>query len=127
VLRAQLAAAFRTRTRDEWAATFAVSDACVSPVLDMGEAQQHAQLRERGGFVSVDGHAEPAPAPRLSRTPGQAGTSAPRPGDDTRTVLEQWLDDSDAVAELLRDGVAVQRQQEAGTHVAAMTTTERSA
>ncbi|GAA3765273.1 CaiB/BaiF CoA-transferase family protein [Microbacterium kribbense] len=71
-LRTGLAAAFRKRTRDEWAAWFADTDACVSPVLSMAEAPTSPHLAARGTFFERDGAYEPAPAPRFSRTaPGR--------------------------------------------------------
>ena len=69
VLRERFAAAFLTRTRDEWAEAFAGLDACVAPVLSMAEAPDHPQMRARDTFVTVDGAVQPAPAPRFSRTP----------------------------------------------------------
>ncbi len=74
-LRQTLAAAFRTRTRDEWAALFALTDACVTPVLDLHEAADHPHNRARGTFTELDGVIQPAPAPRFSRTPARS----PRP------------------------------------------------
>ena len=72
-----LAEKFRTRTRDEWAALFAPSDACVAPVLDWDEAPHHPHLAARGTFVEVDGITQPAPAPRFSRTPPDAPSPPP--------------------------------------------------
>lgn len=75
----RLTALFRTRSRDDWAALFEGTDACVFPVLTMGEAPEHPHARARGGFVAVDGVRHPVPAPRLSRTPagppGPSGTT----------------------------------------------------
>lgn len=76
-----------TRTRDEWAEVFAETDACVAPVLDLAEAPEHPHNVAREAFVEVDGHAQPAPAPRLSRTPGEVRTGAPAPGEHTDEVL----------------------------------------
>ena len=69
-LRARLAAAFQRRTRDEWTAVFDGTDACVSPVLIPSECPDHPQHRVRSTFIDVAGVRQPAPAPRLSRTPG---------------------------------------------------------
>jgi alpha-methylacyl-CoA racemase len=87
LLRERLAAVFLTRTRDEWATVFAAIDACVAPVLDMGEAARHPHNAARGTFVEVGGVVQPAPAPRFSRTP--AGMPAPPvlPGGDSDRVL----------------------------------------
>lgn len=85
--RERIAAVFRTRTRDEWEAVFAGTDACVSPVLALDEAADHPHLAARGTYVEVDGAVEPAPAPRLSRTPGGITRPAPAFGGDTDEVL----------------------------------------
>lgn len=63
------AAAFATRGRDDWAAQFAATDACVAPVLTLGEAPFHPQTAARAGFAEREGTLHPAPAPRFSATP----------------------------------------------------------
>jgi alpha-methylacyl-CoA racemase len=68
-LRERFAVTFRTRTRDEWAGVAAGTDACVTPVLTFAEAPAHPQNVARSTFLDVDGIAQPAPAPRFSRTP----------------------------------------------------------
>jgi crotonobetainyl-CoA:carnitine CoA-transferase CaiB-like acyl-CoA transferase len=50
-IRDEMAAIFRTRTRDEWAARFRDKDACVSPVLSLGEALSSDQARHIGALV----------------------------------------------------------------------------
>src|SRR5690242_14832609 len=50
-LRETLAARFRERTRDEWAAVFADADACVAPVLTFAESRAHPQIVARGGAI----------------------------------------------------------------------------
>jgi alpha-methylacyl-CoA racemase len=88
--RATFAAIFHTRTRDEWCALLEGTDACVSPVLDMEEAPSHPHNQARGTFVTVDDIVQPAPAPRLSRTPPAIQCPAPLPGADTEAVLGDW-------------------------------------
>ncbi|HEU5149709.1 MAG TPA: CaiB/BaiF CoA-transferase family protein [Iamia sp.] len=66
VIEAALAAAFATRTRDDWEAHFAGRDACVSPVLTLAEAPEHPHLRHRATYVPGDHGPEPAPAPRFA-------------------------------------------------------------
>jgi alpha-methylacyl-CoA racemase len=106
--RAAFAAAFATRTRDEWAAHFAGTDACVTPVLGLTEAPDHPHLAARGTFVPAASGVQPAAAPRLSRTP-TAVRGAPRlPGQDTVAALTAWGVRPDRVRDLLDAGAVVQ-------------------
>jgi alpha-methylacyl-CoA racemase len=81
---------FASRTRDEWAATFAGTDACVSPVLTFAEAAEHPHNRERETYVEIAGVVQPAPAPRFSRTAPPTPSVPPEPGADTEAVLADW-------------------------------------
>jgi alpha-methylacyl-CoA racemase len=83
----RFAAVFKTKTRDEWAQIFEGKDACVAPVLDLTEVAQHPHNRERGIIITVDDVAQPAPAPRLSRTPGKATPARGRRGANSREIL----------------------------------------
>ncbi|WAM19694.1 CaiB/BaiF CoA transferase family protein [Rhodococcus sp. JS3073] len=76
-LREFIATAIAGRTRDEWESTYAGTDACVSPVLSFDEAAEDPHNAERGLYQRVGGVLQPAPAPRLSRTPAR-GPSVPR-------------------------------------------------
>ncbi len=68
-LRERVAARIREKTRDEWAALLEGSDACFAPVLTLAEAPLHAHAQARSSFVQdVQGHWQPAPAPRFSRS-----------------------------------------------------------
>jgi alpha-methylacyl-CoA racemase len=107
-LRGLLTDAFLTRTRDEWAAVFEGLDACVSPVLALGEAAAHPHVAARGTVIEVDGVPQPAPAPRFSRTPGAVTTPKRRPGEDTRAALQDWGLPAADIAELEAAGVVVQ-------------------
>jgi alpha-methylacyl-CoA racemase len=89
-LRERLAALFRTRTREEWCELLAGTDACVAPVLGLGEAQAHPHNRARGTFVEVGGVTQPAPAPRFSRTPCDPPAPAASPGEHTDQALADW-------------------------------------
>ncbi|MBB4762102.1 CaiB/BaiF CoA transferase family protein [Amorphoplanes digitatis] len=89
-LRARIAAAFETRTQQEWAAVFEGTEACVAPVLSLSEAARHPHLEQRGTFESPGGVRQPAAAPRFSLTPpGPVGRPA-LPGEHTREVLADW-------------------------------------
>ncbi len=93
---------FATRTRDEWEATFEGIDACVTPVLSPREAVTHPHNVARGVFLEHP--AQPAPAPRFSRTPA-AITSAPlAAGSGTRDALAAWEIDAAHYARLRQAG-----------------------
>jgi alpha-methylacyl-CoA racemase len=103
-LRARLEAAFARRPRDEWAALFADSDACVAPVLDMDEAPRHPHNVARRTFLDRDGGPQPAPAPRFSRTPPEAGRPPVGIGVDGEAILRERGFSDERVAELRRCG-----------------------
>ncbi|MDU0290052.1 CaiB/BaiF CoA-transferase family protein [Saccharothrix longispora] len=104
-LRARIAAAIATRTRDEWAALAEGTDACLAPVLAPGEAPAHGHNAERGTFVEVGGVPQPAPAPRFDRTPAGEPTAPPATGADTDEVLAGLGLTGDEVAALRSAGV----------------------
>ncbi|MFJ1969468.1 CaiB/BaiF CoA transferase family protein [Streptomyces sp. NPDC087903] len=105
-LRRRLRNRFAQRTRDEWAALFEGTDACVAPVLSLTEAAAHPHLAARGSLVERDGVVQPAPAPRFSASPSNLGPAAPVVGADTRAVFRNW--GVGGVDELLDSGAAVQ-------------------
>lgn len=81
----EIAAVVAGRTRDQWAAVFDGTDACVAPVLTMDEAPDHPHNRARGAFL--DQPPQPAPAPRFSETvPSIAAGSLA----DVATLLDRW-------------------------------------
>jgi alpha-methylacyl-CoA racemase len=90
-LRSRLTAAFLSRTRDDWAAGFAGTDACVSPILTFAEASEDPHIAARHTLIEVDGVVQAAPAPRFSRTPSDPPTPAPEPGSHTAEVVADWL------------------------------------
>nr|HET7857893.1 CaiB/BaiF CoA-transferase family protein [Caldimonas sp.] len=99
-LRATLAARFKEKTRDEWAAVFAGADACVAPVLTFAESRAHPQVAARGGTIKIDGVAQPAPAPRFGRTPGAATRPPPERGSGGAEALADWGFDAAEIAAL---------------------------
>jgi alpha-methylacyl-CoA racemase len=104
-LKQRFAAAFATRTRDEWEAAFAHVDACTTPVYTMTEAPTQAHMAQRETFVEVDGVLQPAPAPRFSRTPGAITRPPSDPGADTNAALTSWGIGADDLAALRGAGV----------------------
>ena len=84
------AAAFAARPRDEWADHFAGTDACVSPVLSMGEAPHHPHLVSRGTFANSASGPVPGAAPRFSRTPGQRAEAQAVEETSLAEVRRRW-------------------------------------
>jgi alpha-methylacyl-CoA racemase len=103
---------FASRTRDEWVAAFAGTDACVTPVLGLLEAPVDPHLVARGTFVDLDGVTQPGPAPRFSRTPGAVRGGQRLPGADTREVLAEWGFADDEVEQLLAAGAVAEAPPE---------------
>ncbi|QPH52982.1 CaiB/BaiF CoA transferase family protein [Pontivivens ytuae] len=89
-LSARLAALFATRPRAEWMELLEGTDACVAPVLSLAEAPEHPHNAARRTFETRDGVTQPAPAPRLSRTPGALDRPPPARGADLDDVLKDW-------------------------------------
>ncbi|GGS04619.1 MULTISPECIES: CaiB/BaiF CoA transferase family protein [Streptomyces] len=89
-LRAAVTERFLTRTRAEWTEVFAGTDACVAPVLSLGEAPHHPHLAARSTFVEHGGRTQPAPAPRFSATPVSVRTGPALPGADAEAVAADW-------------------------------------
>ena len=89
-LKERFAAIFKGKTRAEWCAIFDGTDACVAPVLTMTDATTNEHVVARGTIVVDDGIAQPAPAPRFSRTPGAIQGPTPPLGADTDATLADW-------------------------------------
>jgi len=83
----RFAAVFKTKSRDEWTQIFEGKDACVAPVLELNEVEHHPHNKEREIILTIDDVPQPAPAPRLSRTPGRATPAKGRRGANTKEVL----------------------------------------
>ena len=83
-----LATLFKLKTRDQWAAIFEGTDACVSPVLSALEAPHHPHNVARESYQQIDGFAQPAPAPRFSRTISTVRHGQHQNGEDTLAILQ---------------------------------------
>ena len=105
-MREQFAAAFKTKTRDEWAKIFLPGDSCVAPVLSLREAAVHPYNTEREVFLESGGHLQPAPAPRFSRSAPSVDGPPAQPGEHTRAVLTDLAFDD--IEELLASGAVAQ-------------------
>jgi alpha-methylacyl-CoA racemase len=96
---------FASRTRDEWTAQFAGTDACAAPVLAADEVISDPHLSAREVYRTWHGIVQPAPAPRFSVTPANPPGPAPLVGADTTDVLAGLGIAPNEVAELVAAGV----------------------
>jgi alpha-methylacyl-CoA racemase len=89
-LRARFTELFKTKTRDEWDAILAGSDACYAPVLTMSEATNNEHIKARNTII--DGAACRSPRPRrASRDRGpKCQRDAPWPGSTPTDALADW-------------------------------------
>jgi alpha-methylacyl-CoA racemase len=100
-----IAAVVASRPRDEWVASFQGKDACVAPVLSLGEAPSHPHNAARGTFIDLDGVTQPGPAPRLGRTPASPPRPPRREGADGATILAELGYAEAEIAALKEKGV----------------------
>jgi alpha-methylacyl-CoA racemase len=103
-MKQRFGAIFKTRTRAAWTATFADTDACVTPVLSPAEAAVHPHALARGSFRSAFDVAHPAPVPRYSRSLQPALSPPPKTGEHSTRVLQQLGYGAAEMASLLSSG-----------------------
>ncbi len=91
-VRADFAAAFRRRSRDEWVAELAPADTCVAPVYEIAELVNDPQFRARGAFAEAKHATEGAFEQLAPVLAGQTRADGPVPaGDATRSDTEELL------------------------------------
>jgi alpha-methylacyl-CoA racemase len=105
-MRDRFAEVFKTKTREEWVAIFDGKDACVAPILDMDEVDDHRHNKQRHLLIEVDGVSQPSPAPRLSRTPGSVQKPGTRRGSETREILKELGYTKEEIGDLLQKNIA---------------------
>ena len=98
----EIATVIASRTRDAWVTHFAGTDACVAPVLDMGEAPVHPHNLARRAFLDLDGVFQPAPAPRYSETVLDRPDPPRNEGQDGETILTELGYGPDEINALLK-------------------------
>ncbi|HVT64879.1 MAG TPA: CaiB/BaiF CoA-transferase family protein [Mycobacteriales bacterium] len=109
-IRASIAAAFRTKSRDEWVELLASADTCVSPVLDATEVAADPAITARHAIAT----AHPASGPDFRQlTPLLAGAERAASYDlpdrsttDTDAVLAERGFTKEEIDALRNDGVA---------------------
>jgi alpha-methylacyl-CoA racemase len=105
-LRQQLEQTFAGDHRDAWAQRLAAADACVEPVLELDELQQHPQHLHRRAFYELDDPRRGKVSQlRLPLDGRPATTPAPAMGEHTDEVLSEAGLDAEAIAALRGAGV----------------------
>jgi alpha-methylacyl-CoA racemase len=66
------------------------TDVCFAPVLDWDEAPRNPHNRARQTFVEFNGLVQPAPSPRLSRTPGAIRCPPAQHAEHTDQILLEF-------------------------------------
>ena len=80
---------FAGKTRDEWAALFLGTDACVAPVLSPDEAMSHEMNDARGAWHMADGVLQAAPAPRFEGADPWTPPESPARGQHSAEILAE--------------------------------------
>jgi alpha-methylacyl-CoA racemase len=101
----ELAALFKSKTRDQWCALMEGSDVCFAPVLSMDEAPEHPHNKARSTFITVDGFPQPAPAPRFSRTEPEVRHGERSRGRDTVSLLADFGFEKTQIEDFLKEGI----------------------
>lgn len=98
---------FAAKTRDEWEAVFAGTDACVTPVLDYVEAATHPANAGRQTHVQQDEWLHPQIAPRLASQQLASSFVLPGKGADYQAVLADAGLDAGEIEQLVAAGAVV--------------------
>ena len=112
-LKDRLSEVFAEKSRAEWCEIMEATDVCFAPVLTMSESAEHPHNVQRGTFIDVAGTAQPAPAPRFSRTTAEVDRPPAHAGTHTRDVLHDWGVDADRVDSWLSSGAVKQAESAA--------------
>ena len=86
----------KSQPRDHWVEIFSGTDGCVTPVLNMDEAQKHEHNISRESFVNLEGFNQPAPAPRFSNDTLSIKHNAREIGSDIDNICDEFNLDKEA-------------------------------
>jgi alpha-methylacyl-CoA racemase len=91
-----IATKIKSQSRDHWVEIFSDTDGCVTPVLNMDEAQEHKHNISRESFVNLEGFNQPAPAPRFSNDTLSIKHNAKEIGSDIGNICNEFNLDTEA-------------------------------
>jgi alpha-methylacyl-CoA racemase len=109
---AELAALFKTKTRDEWVAELGDADVCLGPVNTLEEALGDPQVQAREVAFAADyGDGDPQAralrtTPLLNDAPVELRLSMPNLGEHTAAALAQAGYSTEEIAALVAQGAA---------------------
>jgi alpha-methylacyl-CoA racemase len=89
-LRELIGGVLAARSRDDWTAVFAGTDACVTPVLEPEEAARDPHNAARGMFRPIGGVLHPEPSPRFSGTPARIPQAPAEHPVDLAELARAW-------------------------------------
>ena len=89
-LKQVIASKIMQKTRLEWQDIFSDTDACVTPVLDMSEAQENIHNLKRNAFTNIDGFNQPSASPRFSKTKPEIKYNAKKVGIDLDDICSEF-------------------------------------
>ena len=102
--KAKLAAVLKSKPRQAWVEIMQDSDVCFAPVLSPSETPHHPHNTQRSTFVTSDCVVQPAPGPRVDRTPSAIQGAVPAPGQHTDEVLQACGFSADDICQLYASG-----------------------
>jgi crotonobetainyl-CoA:carnitine CoA-transferase CaiB-like acyl-CoA transferase len=111
-LRREIAALFRTKTRDEWAAAAKKLDICITPVLDISEVETDPHLQARKMVYEqvhpVCGRIKEIGVPlKFSATRTEPCGPSPALGEDTKSILEEIGYAREEIEALSKEGIII--------------------
>ena len=101
----KFATRFLSYERTRWLEVFAGTDACVTPVLNMGESQLHEHAIAREAFFETCGVMQPKPAPRFSLTQTTPSFTSESPGESSAKILKSIGLRDDQVQDYFERGI----------------------
>ncbi len=107
---ATLREVFKTKTAEEWLATFEGVDTCIALVKDVAEMLDDPQIRQRGMIAELEHPTagtlkQIAPTVKLSTTPGVIKLPPPQLGEHSQEVLRELGYADETIRQFAQAGV----------------------